>query len=46
MTATPPPADPVEPDQTAAPLVGLYTFGVVGWLAAVLLWVFWFRGYA
>ena len=40
------PADPVEPDQTAAPLVMLYTLGVVGWLAAVLLWVFWFRGYA
>ena len=43
MTAIPP---PVEPDEAVAPLVGLYIFGVVGWLAAVLLWVFWFRGYA
>ena len=35
-----------ESDETAAPFVFVYTFAVIGWLAAVLLWVFWFRGYA
>jgi len=35
-----------EPDEAVAPLVFLYIFGVIGWLAAVLAWVFWFRGYA
>jgi hypothetical protein len=35
-----------EPDEIAAPAVFLYLFAVVGGLAAVLAWVFWFRGYA
>jgi hypothetical protein len=35
-----------ERDEAAAPWVFLYIFGVIGWLAAVLAWVFWFRGYA
>jgi hypothetical protein len=35
-----------EPDEIAAPAVFLYILGVVGWLAAVIAWVFWFRGYA
>jgi hypothetical protein len=35
-----------EPDELLAPVVFLYLFAVVGWLAAVLVWVFWFRGYA
>ena len=38
--------DPKEADETAAPFVFLYTAGVVVWLAAVLAWVFWYRGYA
>jgi hypothetical protein len=35
-----------EPDETLAPLVFLHITGVLAWLAAVLAWVFWFRGYA
>ncbi len=35
-----------EPDETAAPWVFVYIFAVLGWLVAVLVWVFWFRGYA
>lgn len=35
-----------EPDEFAAPAVFLYIFGVLVWLAAVLAWVFWYRGYA
>jgi hypothetical protein len=35
-----------EPDELLAPLVWVYLFAVVGWLVAVLLWVFWYRGYA
>jgi hypothetical protein len=35
-----------EPDEIAAPLVFTYIFVVIGWLSAVLAWVFWFRGYA
>lgn len=35
-----------EADERAAPLVIAYIFGVLGWLGAVLAWVFWFRGYA
>jgi hypothetical protein len=35
-----------EPDEIAAPFVIAYTFGVVFWLAAVVAWVFYFRGYA
>jgi hypothetical protein len=36
----------VEADERAAPFVFAYIFGVIGWLVAVLAWVFWFRGYA
>jgi hypothetical protein len=35
-----------EPDEKAAPFVFLYIFAVIGVLAAVIAWVFWFRGYA
>jgi hypothetical protein len=35
-----------EPDEVVAPLVFAYIFAAVGWLFAVLAWVFWFRGYA
>jgi hypothetical protein len=35
-----------EADEKAAPFVFLYIFAVIGWLAAVIAWVFWFRGYA
>jgi hypothetical protein len=37
---------PREPDQVVAPLAFLYLAGVVAALAALLSWVFWFRGYA
>ena len=36
----------VEPDEAVAPLVFLFIFGVIAWLAAVIAWVFYFRGYA
>jgi hypothetical protein len=35
-----------EADEKAASFVFLYIFAVIGWLAAVIAWVFWFRGYA
>ena len=35
-----------EPDESAAPLVFLYTAGVLVGLGAILAWVFYFRGYA
>ena len=35
-----------EPDEEVAPVVFLYIFGVIAWLAAVIAWVFYFRGYA
>jgi hypothetical protein len=35
-----------EPDESAAPAVIVYIFAVLGWLAAVIAWVFYFRGYA
>ena len=35
-----------EPDEAVAPVVFLYIFGVIFWLAAVVAWVFYFRGYA
>jgi hypothetical protein len=35
-----------EPDETTAPLVFAYIALVIVWLATVLAWVFWFRGYA
>jgi hypothetical protein len=35
-----------EADEIAAPFVFVYILFVIGWLAAVLAWVFWFRGYA
>jgi hypothetical protein len=44
MQAIPSPAK--EPDEIVAPLVFVYLFGVIGVLAAVLSWAFWFRGYA
>jgi hypothetical protein len=39
-------AEPVESDQTIAPLVFVYIYAVVASIAAMLAWVFWFRGYA
>lgn len=36
----------VEADEVVAPLVFAYIFGVIAWLAAVIAWVFYFRGYA
>jgi hypothetical protein len=36
----------LEPDELVAPLVFVYIFGVIAWLAAVIAWVFYFRGYA
>lgn len=35
-----------EADEAAAPFVFAYLVVVVAWLAAVLAWVFWYRGYA
>jgi hypothetical protein len=35
-----------EPDEVAAPFVFAYIFLVVFWLAAVIAWVYYFRGYA
>ena len=35
-----------EADDRAAPFVILYIFGVVAGIAALLAWVFWYRGYA
>jgi hypothetical protein len=35
-----------EPDEIAAPAMFAYIFATIGWLSAVLAWVFWFRGYA
>jgi hypothetical protein len=35
-----------EPDEIAAPWVFAYIFGIIAALAAMLAWVFWFRGYA
>lgn len=37
---------PREADDRLAPLAFVYTAGVVAALAAILAWVFWFRGYA
>lgn len=39
-------SEPVEADQVAAPLVFVYIFAVIAAIAAMLAWVFWFRGYA
>jgi len=36
----------VEPDEAVALFVFLYIFAVIAWLAAVIAWVFYFRGYA
>jgi hypothetical protein len=36
----------IEPDESVAPAVILYIFGVIAWLAAVIAWVYYFRGYA
>ncbi len=35
-----------EPDEIVGPLVFVYLGGVLTWLAAVIAWVFYFRGYA
>ena len=35
-----------ESDESVAPVVFLYIFGVIAWLSAVIAWVFYFRGYA
>lgn len=35
-----------EADDRAAPYVFLYIFSVAAGIAALLAWVFWFRGYA
>ncbi len=39
-------AEPVEADQVVAPFVFVYIFTVVAAIAAMLAWVFWYRGYA
>jgi hypothetical protein len=45
-TTTPIPSPPREPDEASAPYVFAYIGLVVLWLATVLWWVFWQRGYA
>jgi hypothetical protein len=35
-----------EPDEKVASAVIVYIFGVIAWLAAVVAWVYYFRGYA
>lgn len=35
-----------ESDEAVARAVIVYIFGVIAWLAAVIAWVFYFRGYA
>jgi hypothetical protein len=35
-----------EADEVAAPLAFIYIAGVGACLAAILAWVYWFRGYA
>jgi len=35
-----------EPDEIVAFMVFAFIFATIGWLSAVLAWVFWFRGYA
>jgi hypothetical protein len=35
-----------EPDEALAPAVFLYLWGVVAIFAALVAWVYWFRGYA
>jgi hypothetical protein len=37
--------EPREGDDVAAPFVFLYIFAMVGVIAAIIAWVFWFRGY-
>ena len=34
-----------ESDEVVAPVVFVYIFGVIAWLAAIIAWVFYFRGY-
>jgi hypothetical protein len=43
---TPPPAPVREADDRAAPFVFAYIFLMLGCIAAMLYWVFWYRGYA
>ena len=35
-----------EADDAVAPFVFVYIFGTVAAIAAMLAWVFWYRGYA
>jgi hypothetical protein len=35
-----------EPDESAAAAVFVYIAGTLGWLVAIIAWVFYFRGYA
>ena len=35
-----------ESDEAVAPLVFFYIFGAIAWLAAIIAWVYYFRGYA
>lgn len=42
----PPTAGVREADDTVAPFVFAYIFGIVAVIVAVLAWVFWYRGYA
>jgi hypothetical protein len=37
---------PREADEVAAPFVFAYIYLVLGCIAALIAWVFWFRGYA
>jgi len=43
---TPPETCIREADDRAAPFVSAYIFVAVAAIAAMLAWVFWFRGYA
>jgi hypothetical protein len=38
--------EPVEADEVAAPFVFTYIYVVIAAIAAMLAWVFWYRGYA
>lgn len=42
----PTPFEPREADDVAAPFVFLYIYAMVAAIAAIIAWVFWFRGYA
>lgn len=40
------PIDLTEPDERSAPFVIAYIGLVISWLVGVLVWVYWWRGYA